>query len=127
MKGRGVRVIDATDLKSVTPDADGKDRFVLIDCVGLLDHQDFSDTAPLERKPTISLEKLLNAVAGGSLDPEILSSVASRLARIDRRIGEPERKAIAELAGGTPLAAIAAGLVEALDPDLQLEEARRLA
>jgi len=127
MKGRGVRVIDATDLRSVTPDADGKDRFVLIDCVGLLDHQDFSDTAPLERKRTVSLEKLLNAIAGGSLDPDILSSVASRLARIDHRIGEPDRKALAELAGGTPLAALAGGLVEALDPDLQLDEARRLA
>src|SRR5262249_1375561 len=35
MKGRGVRVIDPSDLITVTPDAKGKDRFVLIDCVGI--------------------------------------------------------------------------------------------
>jgi type I restriction enzyme R subunit len=125
MKGRGVRVIDPTDLQSVTPDASGKDRFVLIDCVGVCE-QDLSDSAPLERQRGVSFEKLLNAVAAGSLDREILSSLASRLARIDRRIGAPDRQALADLAGGRPIAAIASELIEALDPDRQIEEARRL-
>src|SRR6185437_10255798 len=35
MKGRGVRVIDAGDLQAVTADATVKDRFVIVDCVGL--------------------------------------------------------------------------------------------
>src|SRR5438128_790448 len=35
MRGRGVRVIDDTDLQAVTPDAHRKDRFVLIDAVGI--------------------------------------------------------------------------------------------
>jgi type I restriction enzyme R subunit len=126
MKGRGVRVIDRTDLQSVTPDADGKDRFVLIDCVGVCE-QDLSETMPLERKRGVSLEKLLTAVAGASTDPEILSSLAGRLARIDRRIGPPDRQALADLSGGQGIGAIASALVEALDPDLQVEEARRLA
>ena len=34
MKGRGVRVIDANDLRAVTPDATVKDRFVIVDAVG---------------------------------------------------------------------------------------------
>ncbi|MDH5558080.1 MAG: DEAD/DEAH box helicase family protein, partial [Alphaproteobacteria bacterium] len=35
MKGRGVRSVTQADLKSVTPDADAKTRFVLIDAVGV--------------------------------------------------------------------------------------------
>jgi type I restriction enzyme R subunit len=124
MKGRGVRVIDAVSLQDATPDAGAKDRFVLIDCEGLLDHGDFSDTAPLEKQRGVSFEKLLNAVAGGSLDPGILSSLAGRLARIDRRIGQPDRDELAGLAAGVPLGNIAAGLVHALDVDNQIETAR---
>ena len=68
MKGRGVRVIDATDLQSVTPDADGKERFVLVDCVGVCE-RDLADSLPLEKRRGVSLEKLLNAVAGGEHRP----------------------------------------------------------
>jgi len=123
MKGRGVRTIDLTDLRSVTPDADGKDRFVLIDCVGVLE-QDLSETAPLEKKPGVAFERILQAVAAGSVEVDLLSSLASRLARIDRRIGAPERTALAKLAGGRELAQLAHDLVEALDSDRQLEAAR---
>ncbi|HVA23575.1 MAG TPA: DEAD/DEAH box helicase family protein, partial [Chloroflexota bacterium] len=35
MKGRGVRVINPTDLRAVTADAVNKDHFVIVDCVGL--------------------------------------------------------------------------------------------
>ena len=34
MTGRGTRVIDPTDLKSVTPDTERKTHFVLVDAVG---------------------------------------------------------------------------------------------
>ena len=123
MKGRGVRTVDLTELRSVTPDADGKDRFVLIDCVGVLE-QDLSETAPLEKKPGVAFEKILQAVGAGSVEADLLSSLASRLARIDRRIGAPERAALAKLAGGRELAQLAHDLVEALDADRQLEAAR---
>ena len=39
MKGRGVRVISPTDFKSVTPDADNKDRFVIVDAVGVTENE----------------------------------------------------------------------------------------
>ena len=86
MKGRGVRVISDTDFQAVTPDAKSKTHFVLVDCVGVCE-QELSDARPLERKPSVSLEKLLQAVAFGSTDPEILSSLASRLVRLDRKLG----------------------------------------
>ena len=35
MKGRGVRTISRTELRSVTPDAKSKPRFVIVDAVGV--------------------------------------------------------------------------------------------
>jgi type I restriction enzyme, R subunit len=126
MKGRGVRVINPHDLKQVTPDADGKDRFVLIDCVGVCE-QDLNDSLPLEQQRTVGFGKLIEAVQKGSLAEDVLSSLAGRLARIDRRIGKPEREELAKLAGGKTIAEISADIVEALEPDRQIEEARRTA
>ena len=60
MKGRGVRVIDDTDFQAVTPDAEAKDRFVIVDAVGVTE-SDLVDTVPLDRKPTVPLDKLLQA------------------------------------------------------------------
>lgn len=123
MKGRGVRVITPTEFQQVTPDASNKDRFVLVDCVGICE-SDLVDTQPLEKMRSLSFEKLLKAVSFGSTDPALLSSLASRLARIDHRISEPERKALKEAAGGVSLTHLAGSLVEALDPDRQVEAAR---
>jgi len=125
MKGRGVRTVDLTELRSVTPDADGKDRFVLIDCVGVLE-QDLSETAPLEKQPTVAFEKILQAVGAGGVEADLISTLASRLARIDRRIGAPERSELAKLAGGRDLAQLAQDLVAALDADRQVDAARHL-
>ena len=86
MKGRGVRVIDPTDFQAVTPDARSKTHFVIVDCVGLCE-QEMTDSRPLERKPKVAFEKLLQAVAFGSTDPDVLSSLASRLARLERQLG----------------------------------------
>ena len=61
MKGRGVRVINEADFQAVTPDARAKTRFVIVDAVGVTDGE-LADTQPLERKPTVALEKLLQPV-----------------------------------------------------------------
>ncbi len=124
MKGRGVRVIRPDDLKAVTPDATAKTRFVIVDCVGVSE-EEMSDSQPLERQPTVSLEKLLQHVAMGSVDPDVASTVASRLARLDRQLGKEERASVAASSGGVTLQALAHRIVDALDPDWQLAEARR--
>jgi type I restriction enzyme R subunit len=123
MKGRGVRVIGPTDIQAVTPDAKAKDHFVIVDCVGVTEH-DLSDTYPLDGKRTVPFETLLNQVALGSTDPEILSAIAGRLARMDRSIGEPERDVIKDAAGGTTLKELTDNILRALDPDRQVEAAR---
>ncbi len=125
MKGRGVRIIDPTDLKGATPDAEAKTRFVLVDCVGVCE-SDLSESRPLEQQPGVPFEKLLRAVAAGTTDREVISSVASRLARLDRRLSASEQKRFAALAGGLSLRTLVSGLVSSLDPDRHLDAARAL-
>ncbi|MHB1718286.1 MAG: restriction endonuclease subunit R, partial [Acidimicrobiales bacterium] len=49
--------------------------------------------------------------------------MASRLARIDSRIGPDDRKRLEDVAGQS-LKSIEHGLIEAIDPDYQLAEAK---
>jgi type I restriction enzyme R subunit len=116
MKGRGVRVIADTDFQSVTPDGGTKTRFVIVDAVGVTE-QELSDTHPLEREPTIPLERLFQAVSLGNTDPDVISTIAGRLARLDRQLTEPERQAIQKTAEGKSLQSIVADFVAAVDPD----------
>jgi len=64
MKGRGVRIISDTDFQSVTPDAKTKTHFVIVDAVGVCE-RDKTDSRPLEQRPTIPLDKLMEHVAIG--------------------------------------------------------------
>ncbi|HEX5749814.1 MAG TPA: type I restriction-modification enzyme R subunit C-terminal domain-containing protein [Archangium sp.] len=123
MKGRGVRVISPSDLQSVTPDAPAKTHFILVDCVGMCE-SDFVDTRPLEKQPAVAFDKLLHVVAAGGTDREVISSLASRLARMNQRLGKPEKERLARLAHGKSLEELVGGLVEALDPDRHVEAAR---
>lgn len=123
MKGRGVRVVSEADFQQVTPDAVTKDRFVIVDAVGAC-HSELSESQPLDRQPTVSFEKLLQAVAFGSTDKDVVSSLASRLARMNRQLGKADQKRLQHLAGGVPLQGVVAGLVDALDPDRHIEEAK---
>jgi type I restriction enzyme R subunit len=124
MKGRGVRVISDTDLRAVTPDARAKDRFVIVDAVGI-SHEDLSDTVSLEKKPSISFEKLLEQVAFGNREADLLSSLASRLARLDRQLSSADRQLLTDAGSGHSIRELSAALVDALDPDVQVEAARK--
>jgi type I restriction enzyme R subunit len=122
MKGRGVRVISPDDLKGVTPDARSKDHFVIVDCVGVCE-QDLTDSRPMDQKKSVSLEKLLQAVALGNCEHEVLSSVAARLARLERDLPPEDQEKIAQAAGGVTLKDLARGIVEAMSADLPPEQA----
>ena len=124
MKGRGARVVKPDDLRGVTPDARAKDHFVIVDAVGVCENE-LVDTYPLDKKPGVSFDKLLEAVAFGNRQKDVLSSLASRLARLDRQLSKEEHKMVADLAGGQPLSAIAGEIVRALDPDEQIEAAKK--
>jgi type I restriction enzyme, R subunit len=123
MKGRGVRVIKADDLKSVTPDARSKDHFVIVDAVGVCE-QDMTDARPMEKKPSVAFDKLLQAVALGNTDEDVLTSIAGRLARLEHRITKADDQAIVKASGGHSLKDLSRRLVEAVNPDRQEERAR---
>ena len=121
MKGRGVRVIDSDQLRAVTPDAAAKDRFVIVDAVGVTEAE-LHDTVPMERQRTKSFDKLLTDVGMGSTDPDVVSSVASRLTRLDRRMTAADRAEVENVAG-VALTDLVRGMVNALDVDRQHEAA----
>ena len=123
MKGRGVRTISATDFNAVTPDAHNKDRFVIIDAVGVTETE-LSDSYTLDRKPTVPFDKLLDLVSMGDRDPDVLSSLAGRLARLDHHLTPRDREAIEDASQGVPLRDLVSGLVDATEPDAALEAAR---
>jgi type I restriction enzyme R subunit len=120
MKGRGVRIIGDTDFQAVTPDALAKERFVIVDAVGVTE-TDLVETQPLDRLPTVSLDKLFKQISFGVRDPDLASTIAGRLARLDRRLTKEDREELEQLADGLSLQNIARGIVEALDPDRQRE------
>jgi type I restriction enzyme R subunit len=124
MKGRGVRIIDANELRAVTPDATAKTHFVLVDAVGLTDHADFTDTHPLECQKHVSTRALLDYVAMGGTAPDALSSLASRLARLGRVLDHDAHRRLEAVSGGVSLWDLCRGILEALDLDRQVEAAR---
>ena len=124
MKGRGVRTITATDFNAVTPDADGKDRFVIVDAVGVTESE-LSESYSLDRHPSVPFDKLLDMVAMGDREPDTLSSLASRLARLDRRLSPEHRKEVEDVAGGATLKELVSTLLNATDPDAALKEAQQ--
>lgn len=126
MKGRGTRVITPTDLEAVTPGAKKKTHFMIVDAVGVC-HSDKTEMRPLERKKTVSFEKLLEDVALGKRDDETLSSLAGRLARLDKVIEAEDQAAVRDLTQGKSLRGIVNDLLDALDPDKQIENAREMA
>ena len=116
MKGRGTRTISSTDLHAVTPDTHHKTHFVIVDAVGVCEN-DKTDSRPLERKQSVPFDKLLESVMLGNQETDTLTSLAGRLARLDREIGDDARKQIAEVSGGISLQRMIHALFDAMDPD----------
>jgi type I restriction enzyme R subunit len=115
-------VIDPNDLRAVSADAEAKTHFVIVDTVGVTEAE-FNDTQPLERRKSESLKKLLDQVAAGVRDPDVVSSIAGRLARLDRVITPEDRLELAEAADGVDLTDVVRLLTNAVDIDHAWNEA----
>ncbi len=96
MKGRGTRIISRDELHKVTPDAPGKSRFVLVDCVGVTE-TDKTETKSLETKPSVSTAKLMEQVARGDRHSETLRALGNRMIRLDLKLNEQQRKRVNDL------------------------------
>jgi type I restriction enzyme R subunit len=122
MKGRGTRVLTPTDLQAVSgADAHAKTGFIIVDAVGVCE-SDKTDSHPLERKRTVAFKDLLLGVAMGKRDEDTLTTLAGRLARLNREITGEQRKQVEEM-GGKPLAQLSLSLLRAIDPDVIAETA----
>jgi type I restriction enzyme R subunit len=116
MKGRGARTIPDADFQAVTPDAPSKLRFVIVDAVGVTEH-DFVDP-PLNRDKSVSLKKLLEKAAALSLTEADTATLASRLAALELQLTDSERAELDQVAG-VPVRQLVRDLVNAVDPDIQ--------
>lgn len=125
MKGRGARTLSQTEFQSVTPDLLEKTRFIIVDAIGVTENPKV-DAAPLDRDPTQrqSLEKLLHKVAAGECTVDDVSTLGSRLARLNKDLdNRPQDKQELERIAGQPLHALARRLIDAVSVDSQ-EEAK---
>jgi type I restriction enzyme R subunit len=124
MKGRGTRTISLEDLRaSGTPSAKHtKDHFVIIDAIGV-EKSRKTDSRPLEKKPGLSLKKVLEGIAiGGQTDEAMLTTLANRLIRLDKQLNEKEKTTFAEKAGGRSINQVVKQLLHAYDPDTLEQE-----
>lgn len=124
MKGRGARTIAAADFQAVTPDAKTKTRFVIVDAVGVTEH-DFVEP-PLNREKSVPLKKLLDKVANLTITEDEAATLASRLAKLELDLTDAERAELDEVAG-QPVRAIIKNLVDAVEPSTTTPEAREAA
>ena len=126
MKGRGTRTLGHDDLRKVTRSAvSAKTHYVIVDAVGVTKSLKTA-SQPLISKPTVPLKDLAMGVMMGARDEETVSSLAGRLARLDRQLDSAEQERIKEKAGGVKLTQIAGNLLAALDPDRIDEKAREI-
>jgi len=122
MKGRGSRIIGTDDLLAVTPDALHKTHYVIVDAVGVCE-EDKTASKPLDRNPSVPLDKLLQMVAQGRVHPDIVSTLAARLARLGREISQDQSREIASQAEGESLSTLTSELLTSIDPDVNWQKA----
>lgn len=115
MKGRGTRVVDADALKKVSPSALAKTHYVIIDAVGVTKSLKTA-SQPLDSKPSIPFKDLAYGLMMGDRSEETVSSLASRLSRLDTKLDATDQAQITQMAG-RPLAGIIRDLFDAIDAD----------
>ena len=126
MKGRGTRTLGHDDLRKVTPSAAcAKTHYVIVDAVGVTKSVKTA-SQPLDTKPTVPLRDLAMGVMMGARDEDTVSSLAGRLARLDRQLDDSERRRIRQQAGGVELTSVIGNLLAAIDPDRVNEKAREI-
>ena len=125
MKGRGTRTLGRDDLRKVTPSAaTNKTHFVIVDAIGV-SKTNKTDSRPLERKRSVAFGDLLKQVMLGGRDEDTLTSLASRLTRLNQQIDTSERQRFTELSGES-LPTVTKALLNAYNPD-QVREAAQAA
>lgn len=124
MLGRGTRVISDTDFQAVTTSPNAhKTRFVMVDAVGVTE-QELIDAGTVDRKRSVPLKNLLEAVAVGAVDDDVLGALARRLSLMEKRLTATQHQEIEKLLDVpdaperfTTLRQLSNALLDALDAD----------
>ena len=126
MKGRGTRTFEHDDLRKVSPSAkSSKTHYVIVDAVGVTKSLKTA-SQPLITQPSVPLKDLAMGVMMGAHDEDTVSSLAGRLARLNRQLNRVEQERITEKAGGIELSTIVGDLLAAIEPDRIDAKAREI-
>lgn len=127
MKGRGTRTLDLDDLRKVTPSAtSAKTHYVIVDAIGVTKSLKTA-SQPLITKPTVPLKDLAMGVMMGAYDEDTVSSLAARLARLNKQLSKDEQQQIKAKTGGIELTHIIGSLFNAIDADMVQAKALEIA
>ncbi|MCG8090231.1 MAG: DEAD/DEAH box helicase family protein [Candidatus Thiodiazotropha endolucinida] len=127
MKGRGTRTLDYDDLKKVSPSVHSdKTHYVIVDAIGVTKSLKTA-SQPLITKPSVPLKDLAMGIMLGASDSDSVSSLAGRLARLNKQLDSEELERIRKAAKGMDLSQIVSGLFDAIDADLVEAKALELA
>lgn len=88
MKGRGCRVINDDKLKEVTPNADTKECYYIVDAIGVTGHEKYIPKPggdPANPKRTLTLEHLLEHLSHNELSDDNLMLLRDYCSTINRR------------------------------------------
>jgi type I restriction enzyme R subunit len=123
MKGRGCRIASLDEMAKVNQQARPKTHFVIVDAVGVCESAK-TTSKPLDRKPSVKFDKLLNFIGNGGADADSVSTLADRLARLGRHVSADQDDRIAAAAGGKSLGTLTGELLASIDADKVDEHAR---
>lgn len=115
MKGRGVRTIGDEALRNVTPNADTKDCFYLVDCVDVVGSFKHIPVHDDEADQRITLRKLLEDITHGYIPDEHLNRLAGVLSRLYNKADEEQRNEFILRTHGSDMRDLAARIYQALE------------
>lgn len=109
--------MDHDDLKKVMPSAQSaKTHYVIVDAIGVTKSLKTA-SQPLITKPTVPLKDLAMGVIMGANDADVVSSLAGRLARLNKQLDDNDKLKIEKAAQGLSLTHIINNLFAAIDAD----------
>lgn len=127
MKGRGTRTLDLDGLRKVSATApSAKTHYVIVDAIGVTKSLKTDSRPPITR-PAVPFKDLAMEVVMGASDADTVSSLAGRLARIERQLTPLQKHTLAQQMGGTTVSQLVKALFRALDGDAIEQTARALA
>ncbi len=127
MKGRGTRTLDLDGLRKVSSAASSaKTHYVIVDAIGVTKSLKTDSRPPITR-PTVPFKDLAMEVVMGASDTDTVSSLAGRLARIERQLTPLQRHALAEKMSGTTVSQLVKALFHAIDGEAIERQALALA